>query len=250
MGRFETTASTYERYREPYPPEFFAAIADRLAVSGNERLIDLGTGPGVIALGMAPHVGSVLGVDPEPSMLSEAEANAARRGVALPLLAGRAEDLPAELGTFDIVTIGRALHWMDRPAALAVLDRILAKDGAILIIGTIAGTGEDNPWRGTMTEVLHSWNPDAHGRWDHVYNGWWDGSPFGEMEAILHPFQQPVTPDWLFKRALTRSSTSAAILGDRIEACREELLAALTPFFPEGERMETLVAKANVIRRR
>ena len=64
MGRFETTAQTYAARREPYPQAFFAAVADALKLQGRETLIDLGTGPGLLALGFAPYVGRVYGVDP------------------------------------------------------------------------------------------------------------------------------------------------------------------------------------------
>lgn len=250
MGRFATTAGTYARDREPYPPEFFALIAERLGLGGSEALIDLGTGPGVLALGFVPYVGSILGVDPEAAMLEEARAAAAAAHVALPLVHGRTEDLPADIGTYDIVTIGRALHWMDRPAIVAVLDRILTREGAIIVTGTHAAREGENPWHDTMEAVLLSWNPTAQRGWQHIYGGWFDETPFAETETITHRFEHPVTPEDLFNRAPTRSSTSAAALGDRIEACHAELLAALAPFFPEDVRTETLVAKANVIRRR
>jgi hypothetical protein len=57
MGRFETTAPTYAARREPYPPSFLAAAADLLKLEGCEGLIDLGMGPGPLALGFAPYVG-------------------------------------------------------------------------------------------------------------------------------------------------------------------------------------------------
>lgn len=250
MGRFETTASTYERFREPYPAEFFAAIAKRLNLVGRERLIDLGTGPGVIALGLAPYVGSVFGVDPEPTMLAEARANAERRGIALSLFAGRTEDLPADHGRFDIISIGRALHWMDRAATLAVLERILAQDGVILIIGSRSDTSGRNPWYETLESMLRSWNPTAQRGWNHIYEPWFNETPFGAGDRITYAFEQPVTPEDLFNRALTRSSTSAAILGERLDDCRAALHAALAPFFPEGVRSESLTATAWVIRRR
>ena len=86
-------------------------------------MIDLGTGPGVLALGFAPYVGSILGVDPEPAMVAEARRAAAEAEIAFPVIEGRAEDLAADCGPFDLITIGRSLHWMDRPATLAAFDR-------------------------------------------------------------------------------------------------------------------------------
>lgn len=80
MGRFATTAALYENLRPPYPPEFFRSVAGRLALSARSALIDLGTGPGLLALGFAPYVGRIVGVDPEPDMLDAARRAAARAG--------------------------------------------------------------------------------------------------------------------------------------------------------------------------
>src|ERR1043166_2132612 len=113
MGRFSTTAELYEQYRPPYSAEFFQAVAQRLTLSRQHALIDLGTGPGLLALGFARFAGRVLGVDPEPEMLAAARAAAVRVGADVLFVEGRAEDLPEDIAGFDVVTIGRALHWMD-----------------------------------------------------------------------------------------------------------------------------------------
>lgn len=62
MGRFASTASTYEHLRPPYPGEFFRRAAQKLGLSERCALIDLGTGPGLLALGFAPYVGRIVGV--------------------------------------------------------------------------------------------------------------------------------------------------------------------------------------------
>jgi ubiquinone/menaquinone biosynthesis C-methylase UbiE len=188
MGRFETTARTYAARREPYPAAFFAAAADALKLDGGEALIDLGAGRGLLALGFAPYVGRLLGVDPERAMVAEARRAAAAANIALPMIEGRAKDIAAHLGPFDIVTIGRALHWMDREPTLAALDRILAPHGRILICGSPCVVGEANPWRATYDAVLRSWEDGIHRRlyetWRRIYETWFDGSRFGRIAEI------------------------------------------------------------------
>ncbi len=250
MGRFATTAETYLRYREPYPPGFFSEVATRLDLEGDEALIDLGTGPGVLALGFRPYVGSVLGVDPEPAMLAAARIEAAVAGIALPLIALRTEDLPADIGRFDLVTIGRALHWMDKDATVPVLDRILAPGGAILICGASPAKDGRNPWQEAFEAVNLAYSARKETGWQAVYAHWFDETPFAEVELIEHEFTQTITPEALFERLLTRSSTAPDMLGERLEACRGDLMAALAPFFGTGSRVETLVARAGVYRRR
>jgi len=51
MGRFATTVALYEELRPPYPPSFFREVAQRFAFGKQHALIDLGTGPGLLALG-------------------------------------------------------------------------------------------------------------------------------------------------------------------------------------------------------
>src|SRR6201995_4256593 len=114
MGRFETTVPLYAELRPPYPAEFFSTVAAKLGFSKRDALIDLGTGPGLLALGFAPYVGRITGVDPEPAMLAVARQAAAARRQDFVLIEGKTETLPADIGQFDVITIGRALHWMDR----------------------------------------------------------------------------------------------------------------------------------------
>src|SRR5271168_3594844 len=134
MGRFATTVALYEELRTPYPPAFFREVAQRLGLTRTQALIDLGTGPGLLALGFAPYVGRITGVDPEPAMLAAASKAAERASKNLTLIAGKAEELPDDIGRFDVVTIGRALHWMDRDLLLERLERLVQPNGVILEI--------------------------------------------------------------------------------------------------------------------
>ncbi len=94
MGRFATTVALYEELRPPYPAEFFRTAAQRLSLGKEHALIDLGTGPGLLALGFVPYVGRIVGVDPEPAMIAAAKEAAARASQALTLIERKAEDLP------------------------------------------------------------------------------------------------------------------------------------------------------------
>jgi SAM-dependent methyltransferase len=89
MGRFETTVPLYAELRPPYPDRFFRTVAAKLGLSQQDALIDLGTGPGLLALGFAPYVGRITGVDPEPAMLAVARQAAERQSRAFTLIEGK-----------------------------------------------------------------------------------------------------------------------------------------------------------------
>jgi SAM-dependent methyltransferase len=134
MGRFASTVNFYARYREPYPPEFFKKCAEQIALHGDEILLDIGCGPGLLAIGFAPFVRRCTGLDPEAGMIAAARTAAAETGVELSLIHGRIEEFPTTQ-TYDVITIGRALHLMERSAALPVLEQIACDSGRILICG-------------------------------------------------------------------------------------------------------------------
>ncbi len=159
MGRFASTVEFYTLYREPYSPEFFRAVAERLGLNGHEALLDIGCGPAPLAVGLAPFVASCTGLDPEPGMIEAAKAAAEQAGVQLTLCLGRVEDFAAgEL--FDVVTIGRALHWLDRRSALNVLERIVSRQGHILVCHAASIETPATPWLKPYQEICRIWSED------------------------------------------------------------------------------------------
>src|SRR5271154_1666531 len=106
MGRFASTVAYYETARPPYGEAFFGAVALELGLDGSQRLLDVGAGPGILAIGFAPFCREVVGVDPEPGMVEAARAAAKRAGVSVRFIEGRFEELAGKRGKFDIVSIG------------------------------------------------------------------------------------------------------------------------------------------------
>ena len=249
MGRFDSTAPYYARYREPYPATFFLEMAQRQRLEGRERLIDIGCGPGSLAIGFAPFVRSCVGVDVETEMLSAARVEAARAGVHVDLVQARIEDLPADLGQFDAVTIGRALHWFDRDEALAVLDRIVAPNGWIAICGTKTFGAAMHGWNGTFHEIRRAWSSDPdESRYHLDFAEWFRGSRFRKADDVEVTESHQVTISDLIGRALSMSTTSPEALGDRRSGFEAALREALEPLSVGGIFDEQITAVAMIFR--
>ena len=256
MGRFATTAELYEEYRPPYPAEFFQAVAQRLALSRQQSLIDLGTGPGLLALGFAAYAGRVVGVDPEPNMLTAARAAAARAGVDVTFVEGRAEDLPDTIGSFDVVTIGRAMHWMDPSALGPSFARLVARDGAIVVCASSSVRDGRNPWLEDYNAARRNWSVAAllvdADKGAQVHRNLADvlrPAGFGVAETVRVETAQEISARDLAWRALTFSSSSPAALGGKVDAMLADIEARLLPFSRDGILTETLVSVADVARR-
>jgi ubiquinone/menaquinone biosynthesis C-methylase UbiE len=253
MGRYESSAPFYSRYREPYPAEFFAEVAGRLRFAGTERLLDIACGPAPLAIGFAPYVGSCNGVDPEPAMLAAARELAAEAGVQLELFESRLEDLPASIGVFLVATIGRALHWLDREEAPPVIARLVASGGYLLICGALSADGPENPWATAFHDIRRAWSSEADERHRyHIYrdvDAWFADSPFQKLEEISVSYHQRVTLEDLVGRAFSLSTTSPAVLGKRRAEFEAALRAALEPFAENGTLAEEVRARAQAFRR-
>ncbi|HEV2159281.1 class I SAM-dependent methyltransferase [Bradyrhizobium sp.] len=256
MGRFASTASLYEHLRPPYPGEFFRSVAQKLGLSRQSSLIDLGTGPGLLALGFAPYAGRVVGVDPEPAMLDAARRAAASAGHALTLIEGKTETLAADMGSFDVVTIGRALHWMDREPTLARLDGLVAPGGAIAVCASFSATDGSNPWLEGYNEIRRRWSPaklwEEAGRGTRTHRdlpAFFRGSAFAPTELVKVETSHMISVQDLTQRVLTYSSSSPEALGDNVEAALRDVESHLTSFGRDGAIAETIVSTAEIIKR-
>jgi len=247
MGRFASTVEFYARYREPYPPEFFRKVAEQIALRGDETLLDVGCGPGLLAIGFAPFVGHCTGLDPEPLMITAARDAAVEAGVALSLIHGRIEEFPITQ-RYDVVTIGRAQHWLERTATLAVLEQILAPDsGRILICRASSVETPETPWVKPYRKVRSAWASGPEER--HYRNnpsGWFADTCFGAVGETSITEHRQVTVADLIGRALSRSNTSPEVVGEGQARFEAEIAAALEPFVQNGVLVEQIVARATL----
>jgi ubiquinone/menaquinone biosynthesis C-methylase UbiE len=114
-------------------------------------------------------------------MIAAAKAAAAEAGVAPSLIHARFEEFTAAR-TFDIITIGRALHWLDRTAALPVLERIISECGRSLICGARSVETPATPWMKPYEDVRHGWPSDTERkRYRLEAKEWFTGSCFNEL---------------------------------------------------------------------
>ncbi|MEU6051172.1 class I SAM-dependent methyltransferase [Streptomyces xanthochromogenes] len=136
---FSGTATYYRRGRLPYAPGLTEVLAEVLNLDGRGRLIDVGCGPGTLAFSLAQMFNEIVGVDPDAGMIAEATREAAERGVTEKTrwVQARAEDLPADPGTFTVATFGQSFHWMDRDLVAAITMDMLQPGGALVHISDV-----------------------------------------------------------------------------------------------------------------
>jgi ubiquinone/menaquinone biosynthesis C-methylase UbiE len=123
----EGFAAGYDRFR-PRPPEALLNLLCTEAQSERPRLVvDLGTGTGLSARAWASRAERVVGVEANPAMAAQAEAQTAEPNVSYVI--AYASDTGLEPGEADIVTCSQSFHWMEPKSTLAEATRLLRSGG-------------------------------------------------------------------------------------------------------------------------
>jgi len=253
--RFESAAAFYLQGRPAYAPALIDRVAQIRGLDGSQAVLDLGCGPGQLAIAFAPHVARVTAVDPEPRMLAIARRQARDAGVAIHPREGSSYSLDADWGPFDLVTIGRAFHWMDRPATLTLLDRIVTPGGAVALFATRHSNVAANSWLKDF-EAVRDRHAEADSHRSAVRSPDWTpheavllDSPFGALERISVIERRAVTLDQLIARVLSLSSSSPSRLATSAEALTEDLRATLDPHVRGGWISEVVESEALIATR-
>ncbi len=246
MGRFASTVAYYETARPPYGAAFFEAVALQLGLDGSERLLDVGAGPGILAIGFAPYCREVIGVDPEPGMVEAARAAAERAGATVSFIEGGFEDAAATLGAFDLVSIGRAIHWLDPEPAREALKCALAPRGRVLVCGATSAKDGRNLWLETFNAVRDRWKGEGPARDHHTFFA--DG-PFTRTGTIRVEGTYAFPVERLVERVLSMSTSSSERLGAEVPTMKRAMREKLAPFASNGMIEDIVEARAEVFER-
>jgi SAM-dependent methyltransferase len=139
-------AAYYRRGRLPYPVGVVRAVREALGLDGAGRLLDIGCGPGSFTLVVAPLFDQVVGIDADADMIAAAAEAGRRAGVANVVWRQlRAEQLPADLGRFRVVTLAQSFHWLNRPRVAAAVHGMLQAGGACVHVQATTHRGVDGP---------------------------------------------------------------------------------------------------------
>ena len=116
-------------------PQVLQSVVDLAKLRSNCNALDIATGTGHTAFALAPHAGSVIGIDLTEAMLAEAERLRQSRSLDnVTFQIGDAHQLAFEDGTFDVVTCRRAAHHFSNISlALSEMRRVLCPGGILVI---------------------------------------------------------------------------------------------------------------------
>lgn len=135
------------------------AVMARAQLTAGERVLDLGTGTGVVAERASSIVGAdgqVIGVDISPDMIALAQARMEAGGVTnVTLREGSGESIPAEDHSVDVILSSLTLMYIiDRAAAAREIARVLKAGGRF--IASVCASADRTTTRGSKSSHGHN----------------------------------------------------------------------------------------------
>jgi SAM-dependent methyltransferase len=233
---FSKTATDYSKFRAGFPESFFDALLERQWIAPGLTALDLGTGTGTIARGLARHGLQVTAIDPATALLEEAATLDKEAGVNVSYREGWAESLNEASGSVDVVSAGQCWHWFDRPKAAAEVYRALCTGGRVIIAHF-----DWIPLPGNVTaeteSLIQAFNPAWNlGGGNGMYPEWLGDlatAGFEALETFSFDMYQPYTHAQWRGRVRASAGISATLDSESIARFDAALGAMLLSRFPE-----------------
>lgn len=126
-------SSDYAQYRAGYPESFYEVLAALDIGKPRQRILDLGTGTGVLARAFAKKEALVTGVDISASQIAEAQALAAQEGLAISFHVCAAEEIAFPDRAFEVISAGQSWLYFDAAVLIPKVLRLLVEDGYLAL---------------------------------------------------------------------------------------------------------------------
>lgn len=132
---FRGKAAHYARYRVDYPARVIRAAMESVALTGDDVVVDLGAGTGMLSRWFLEAGNRVFAVEPDQGMREVAEAALRQSGDRFVSVAGTAERTSLPDSSATLIVAGNAFHYFDPRVARVEAARVLQPGGRVLIVG-------------------------------------------------------------------------------------------------------------------
>ena len=128
LNQFSKQSEYYKKFRPTYPLELYDEILQHL--SNKDACWDCGTGNGQVALVLAKTFKQVFATD-----ISAAQLSKAKQKENIIYKVERAEQTSFAANSFDLITVGQAIHWFDFSAFNKEVKRVAKKEAILAVWG-------------------------------------------------------------------------------------------------------------------
>jgi SAM-dependent methyltransferase len=236
VANWGKTSSDYAEWRPNYPDRFYQALTVFGVGLAGQRILDLGTGVGFLALRFAEAGAIVTGIDISREQIDQAQQRAVRLGIRADFFVASAEDTGLPAASFDAITASQSWLYFDKERAIAEVCRLLVPEG-VLVTSSFGWLPQvDSIARASEALVLKH-NPDwsaadFSGEWPFAPK-WIDGH-FRVKAMFVFEESIPFTRESWRGRIRACRGIGATLTKDQVAAFDHEHAALLEAIAPES----------------
>ncbi len=201
------TSKDYAKYRDIYPEEFYRGILDLGLCRDGQKVLDIGTGTGVLPRNMYRYGAKWIGTDISENQIDQAKLLAAEKGMNIDFYSCPAEEVSYEDNTFDVITVCQCIWYLDAKAISGKFARMLKPGGKLLIL-YMGWLPYEDAIAGKSEEIILKHNPNWSSYGDTV-------KPVFVPEELLTNFEIVLQKEYRVDVPFTRDGWHG-----RVRACR------------------------------
>ena len=183
------TSAEYAKFRDIYPPEFYQKIVDRGLCVAGQRVLDLGTGTGVLPRNMYKFGADWTGTDISPEQIEQAKLLAKAVGMKIDFRAVPTEALSSqpdfEKDAFDVITACQCFWYFDHEKVMPLLADLLKPNGKLVIL-YMAWLPEEDEIAGQSEKMILKYSPKWSGAGEHRHEIWVPEVAYKYFEKEAH----------------------------------------------------------------
>ena len=131
---FGRTSADYAKFRDVYPPEFYNKLAElNIGVNG-QKILDLGTGTGVLPRNMYKFGGEWIGTDISENQIRYAEKLSRDAGMKIDYQVSASEELDFPEKSFNVVTACQCFMYFDKEIIVPKIHKWLKTNGHLAVL--------------------------------------------------------------------------------------------------------------------
>ncbi len=245
------TATDYGKYRQGFPDSFFERISTAFDIGRpGQRAVDVGTGTGDVARGLARRGCETIGLDLAPELLEEGRRLDREAGVHVDYRVGSAEETGLDTASVEVLSAGKCWHWFNAPRAVREAERVIEPGGQLLICQLTfirnAGSLVEAVER-LILEHNSEYAPPETENYPEVARDV-SGGAFHSLETFSYEIEVPYSREAWRGRVRASYGVSASLSDEEVRRFDDEhraLLDAESPSDPllVGHRVSALVAR-------
>jgi len=155
-------SSDYAKYRDIYPEEFYRRIIEIGLCTKGQRVLDLGTGTGVLPRNLYRYGADFIGVDISENQIKQARLLSKEAGMKIDYVVASAENFVFPDNSFDVVTACQCFMYFDKTIALPRIHNVLKPSGHFCIL-FMAWLPDESDIANNSEKLVLKYNPSWTG---------------------------------------------------------------------------------------